>query len=104
MGIDSRTVIVSGADRDTVADVTYRDTEVDVHFHVRSGHVPPDARGSVVDAVFELPGLREYRLLRASLPIGDAELLQLLRRRCPALSARAAGATCLVDAELDAAI
>ncbi|HEU5268111.1 MAG TPA: hypothetical protein VFU35_15485 [Jatrophihabitans sp.] len=104
MGIDSRNVIVSGADRDTVADVTFRDAEVAVHFHVGSGHVPPDARASVVDAVFELPELGEHRMLRASIPIGDAELLHLLRRRCPSLSARAAAATCLVDAELDAAI
>jgi hypothetical protein len=94
-------MIVSGNDRSAVADVTYRDTEVDVHFHVRSGHVAADARAGVVDAVFELPGLREHRLLRASIPIGDAELLHQLRRRCPSLSARAAGATCLVDAELD---
>jgi hypothetical protein len=94
------TAVFAGEDRDACADVIRREAEVEIHFHTRGGHVPQGVRRLLVEAVFDLPELRERRRLLASVPIGDAELLDQLRRRCESMDTRAAGATCLVDAEL----
>jgi hypothetical protein len=73
---------------------------VDIQFHIRGGHVTPAARAGLVEAVLDLPQVRRHRALRASVPIGDAELIEQLRRRCSRVHTRAAGSTCLIDAEL----
>jgi hypothetical protein len=86
---------------DARAAVTLGEVAVAVGFDVSGGHVAPDARARIVAEVFALPALRNSQHLRAAVPLGDTELLVELRRRCPALSTRAAGSTCLVDAELD---
>jgi hypothetical protein len=97
----SRRIYVS-TDSEQVAgaEVTAGSSCVDVHFHVRGGHVPAKVRADLVDTVFELPEVGPQRLLQASVPLGDAELLDALRRRCSSMDTRAAGATCLVDGVL----
>ena len=67
-------------------------------FQIAHGHLPVTARRELVDAVFALPELAARRLVRAAIPIGDAELLTELRTRLTDVHTRAAGATCLIDA------
>ena len=73
---------------------------VDLRFSVNQGHLPVRARRLLVEAAFDLPMLKEPRLVHATLPLGDVDLLDGLRRHCTHLDTRAAGATCLVDADV----
>jgi hypothetical protein len=75
-----------------------RGRTADVHFHVRGSRTSTASREKLVDAVFLLPEVAGADALRASLPLGDAGILSALRRHCRTVDARAAGATCLVDA------
>jgi hypothetical protein len=70
--------------------------------HVESGHLPVGTGAEIVDAVLDLPELREGSKLEATLPIGDTESLERLRQRCESVETRPAGASCLVDATLPA--
>lgn len=96
-------LIVVGAGQDAQATVSSGEGTVEITFYVCGGHVAPGVRRNVVAEVFALPELRRSWQFHASLPLGDTELLAELRRRCPSLSTRAAGATCLVEANLDPA-
>jgi hypothetical protein len=103
--IMAATVTPPGYDGRCVASVeTYDDhtgeAGVAITFEVAAGHLPPHVRRDLVDAVFELPELRHSHHLRATMPLGDAELLTSLRAHCGHLNARAAGSTCLVDGDL----
>jgi hypothetical protein len=68
--------------------------------HVESGHLPSGTRTRLVDAVVDRATALQAGRLQASLPAGDGEILDRLRERCVDLDARAAGASCLVDAPL----
>jgi hypothetical protein len=81
-------------------DVSDDGAVVDLRFSVTPGHLPVGARGLLVDAAFDLPLLKEPRLVHATLPLGDVDMLTGLRRHCTHLDARAAGATCLVDGDV----
>jgi hypothetical protein len=70
--------------------------------HVESGHLPPGARSSLVDAVLDDPEVRRASHLTASMPIGDVEMVDRVRERAGAVALRATGATKLVDADLPA--
>jgi hypothetical protein len=72
-----------------------------VTFEIAAGHLPTHVRRELVDAVFELPELRDSHHLRVSIPLGDAELLNSLHEHCHHLNARAAGSTCLLEGDLD---
>lgn len=96
-------VIVLADEFDVRAEIRQDDLATWVDFHVPSGHVPTSARAGVVAAVFDLPQVHAGARLRMSLPLGDAELLAQLRRRCRHFASRAAGSTCLVEAEFDVA-
>ena len=72
--------------------------EVLVAVEVTAGHIPVTARRELVDAIFALPEVRRRHRLRAAVPVGDWELLDAFAHHFPAISTRAAGATCLVDA------
>lgn len=100
---DIEGVIVLADEFDVRAEIRQVGLATWVDFHVPSGHVPPSARAHVVAAVFELPQMHGGHLTM-SLPLGDAELLDQLRRRCHRFASRAAGSTCLVDAEFDVTI
>jgi hypothetical protein len=71
-----------------------------VSLHVESGHVPPGTRARLVDAVLDAPEVSAGGHLSVALPIGDTEILDSLRERCDTDDVRAAGATCLMEAEL----
>ena len=102
-------IVIDDADgrRVATADVAADTRAVDagapatrVSLHVESGHVPPGTRARLVDAVLDAPEVSAGGHLSVSLPIGDTEILDRLRERCDTDDVRAAGATCLVEAEL----
>jgi hypothetical protein len=53
-----------------------------------------------VDAVLDLPEVRDSAHLEATLPAGDSESLQRLRERTEDMSTRSAGSSALVEADL----
>ena len=65
-----------------------------------SGHIAPGRRANLVDAVMDLPEVRESTRLKATLPIGDSEMLQRLQERAEDVTSRRAGSTALVDANI----
>jgi len=64
------------------------------------GHIPPGRRASLVDAVMDLPEVQASARLEATVPLGDAELLERLRQRTHDAVTRPAGCTALVDAAI----
>jgi hypothetical protein len=69
-------------------------------FRAESGHVPPGHRASLVDAVLDLPEVRQSARLEAAIPLGDTESLHRLQERCLDVSTRPAGGSALLDAGL----
>jgi hypothetical protein len=67
-----------------------------------SGHITPGYRASLVDAVLDLPGVRDCARLQAILPLGDCESLQRLRERCMNVITRPAGSSAILEADLPA--
>jgi hypothetical protein len=82
------------------ATVIVEQTYAEVTFHVDSGHLPPATRRHLVDAVLALPELTSGMELRASVPLGDPEILEALREHCDVMTTHSAGSTCLVDGVL----
>ena len=68
--------------------------------HATTEHVRPGYRKNLVDAVMDLPEVQASTRLEASVPLGDAELLQRLRERTEDAVTRAAGSTALLDANI----
>jgi hypothetical protein len=56
--------------------------------HVEAGHIPPGT-----------PEVAARQHVEVSLPLGDSEILERIRERCEETETRAAGATCLVEAD-----
>ena len=68
--------------------------------HVLPGHLPVGTRSRLVDAVFDDPDVRARHQVQITLPLGDHEILDRVRQRGTIATFRAAGSTCLVEAEL----
>ena len=68
--------------------------------HAASGHIAPGSRASLVDAVMDLPEVRESARLEAAVPLGDGESLERLRERTEDAQTRPADSTALVDANM----
>ena len=68
--------------------------------HVVPGHLPAGTRTRLVDAVFDDPEVRVRRQVQLSLPLGDTEILDRVRERGLIATFRAAGSTCLLEADL----
>jgi hypothetical protein len=68
--------------------------------HVSAGHLPVGTRTRLVDAVFDDPDVRSRRQVQVTLPLGDTEILDRVRERGIIATFRAAGSTCLLEAEL----
>ena len=66
------------------------------------GHIRPGCRRNLVDAVMDLPEVQASTRLEATIPLGDAELLERLRERTVDAVTRAAGSTTLLDAIIPA--
>jgi len=73
---------------------------VQASLRAESGHITPGRRASLVDAVLDLAAVSGSARLLAVLPLGDHESLQRLRERCRNVSARAAGASAILEADL----
>jgi hypothetical protein len=73
---------------------------VQASLHVASGHIAPGTRARLVDAVMDLPEVRESTRLKATVPLGDTETLWRLRERTEDAATRPAGSTALVDANI----
>ena len=71
-----------------------------VSLHVESGHLPTGTRKRLVDAILDAPEVSSRQRLQVTLPLGDTEMLDRVRERCDTVETRAAGATCLIDADL----
>lgn len=82
------------------ADVSTDQRQVEVRVTVPAGHLPMPLRGALVEQVFALPEVAAADTLRASIPLGDYELLAAFCLRCQRVHTRGAGATCLIEADL----
>ena len=71
-----------------------------VSLRAEPGHITPGRRASLVDAVLDLPEVRESARVEAAFRLGDGESLHRLQERCQDVSTRPAGWSALVDANL----
>jgi hypothetical protein len=62
-----------------------------VSLRAEAGHITPGRRASLVDAVLDLPQVRESARLEAAFPLGDGESLLRLQQRCQDVTTRQAG-------------
>jgi hypothetical protein len=65
-----------------------------------SGHITPGRRAGLVDAVLDLPGVRESARLNVVFPLGDGETLQRLQERCLDVRTHPAGNSAIMEANL----
>ena len=65
-----------------------------------SGHIAPGRRASLVDAVLDLPEVRQSARLEAVFPLGDGESLRRLEQRCADVRTRPAGSSAILEADL----
>jgi hypothetical protein len=75
-----------------------------VSLHAEPGHITPGRRASLVDAVLDLPEVQESGRMEAAFQLGDSESLHRLQERCEDVSARPAGWSALVDANLPSSL
>ena len=104
-GMHHHVEIKEGDDTVAAADVTTpAETEgtAQASLHSSPGHVTPGSRASLVDAVMDLPEVKESSRLEAALPLGDSEMLGRLRERSENATTRPAGSSALVDADIPA--
>jgi hypothetical protein len=71
-----------------------------VSLHAEPGHITPGRRASLVDAVLDLPEVQDSARVEAAFQLGDSESLDRLQQRCEDVSARQAGWSTLVEANL----
>ena len=74
-----------------------------VSLRAEPGYIAPGRRASLVDAVLDLPEVRESARLEAAFRLGDSESLYRLQERCEDVSTHPAGWSALVDANLPSA-
>ena len=104
-GMHHHVEIKEGDDTVAAADVTIpAETEgtAQASLHSSPGHVTPGRRASLVDAVMDLPEVKESSRLEAAHPLGDSETLGRLRERSENVTTRPAGSSALVDADIPA--
>jgi hypothetical protein len=92
---DDRTVATAEVTTSAGSEGTAR-----VSLRAEPGHITPGRRASLVDAVLDLPEVRESTRLEAAFRLGDGESLHRLQDRCQDVRTRPAGWSALVDASL----
>jgi len=68
--------------------------------YAMSGRARPGDRTILVDAVLDLPEVQACSRMEVTIPCGDAEWLEHLKKRLDHAILRAAGATTLLDANI----
>jgi hypothetical protein len=71
-----------------------------VSLHAEPGHITPGRRASLVDAVLDLPEVRESARLEVAFRLGDSESLHRLQERCGDVTTHPAGWSALFGADL----
>ncbi len=61
---------------------------------------PPEVRGDLVDRVMDASGVSNSDSVHVVLPVGDSASISRLQERTTGFSARAAGASSVVDADV----
>jgi hypothetical protein len=74
-----------------------------VSLHAEPGHITPGRRASLVDAVLDLPEVRNSARLKAAFRLGDSESLHRLQECCEEVATRSAGWSALLTASLPSA-
>ena len=77
--------------------VTEETSEARAQVHVAPGHIPVGTRRKVADAVHEAVTEDHARHLTATVPLGDAELVEGIRSHLNDAQLRAAGATSIIE-------
>jgi hypothetical protein len=67
------------------------------------GELPSDARRELVDTVMAQPGVRSSDHLHAVVPLGDSPTVTRLQQRTDNFTARAAGVSAIIDADVSPA-
>ena len=96
-------IVIDGDDGQPLAVARIDLVDADIaraSLYVASGHLPYGTRTRLVDAVFDDPDVRSRRQVQVTLPLGDTEILDRVRQRGQIATFRAAGSTCLVEADL----
>ena len=96
-------IVIDGDDGISLAVATIDIIDLDVvraSLHVNPGHLPAGTRARLVDAGLDDPDVACRRQVQFTLPLGDTEMLDRLRERGVLTAFRAAGSTCLVEADL----
>ena len=75
-----------------------------VSLHAESGHIAPGRRAVLVDAVLNLPEVRDSARLEAAFQLGDTESLHRLQERCEDARPHPAGWSALLAADLQPAV
>jgi hypothetical protein len=86
VGDDDRTVATAQVITSEASGGTAR-----VSLQAEPGHITPGRRASLVDAVLDLPEVRESAHLEVVFRLGDSESLQRLQERCEDVTTRPAG-------------
>ncbi|MFL6065184.1 MAG: hypothetical protein ACJ72G_10990 [Friedmanniella sp.] len=68
--------------------------------HVAAGHLPIDTRRKLADAVCDAVTEDNAERLTATVPVGDAELVERMRDHLSDVELRAAGATSIIKGEI----
>jgi hypothetical protein len=77
------------------------DGEVRVDVHTESGHLPAGARQRMADAIHEAVTEAEAERVSATVPLGDAELVEGICDHLHDVELRAAGATSIIEGTVD---
>jgi hypothetical protein len=77
------------------------DGEVRVDVHTESGHLPVGARQRMADAIHEVVTDDQASRMSATVPLGDAELVEGIRGHLNNVELRAAGATSIIEGTVD---
>lgn len=98
-GVPSKAVRIDGTSVGQVT-ISWEGDTANLTFSVEPGHLPAAARRALVSEAFrELP-TQSVRRVRATLPLGDVDLLAAVTERVCQPRLRAAGGSCLLDAAL----
>lgn len=73
---------------------------LNIHIECVAGHQPPWARRLLVHDLLDRAGHAGLHRVLMVVPLGDSEILEALRGHCDHVSTRAAGSTCIVEAEI----